>query len=129
MVAEVNWEGCHRRDRWRSIHPNCRMVVAEKVNEQVVTMMAPETIVEAREQVLTMTHYVKTSNRSHSICNRPLTPVTYTHICSDCCLAPVAYKRARTTRGWPPQLPLSMWTSGNGLLKHSLHKFFVTDVK
>jgi hypothetical protein len=30
------------------------MVVAEKVSEQVVTMTAPETIVEAREQVLTM---------------------------------------------------------------------------
>jgi hypothetical protein len=30
------------------------MVVAEKVSEQVVTMMAPETIVEAREKVLTM---------------------------------------------------------------------------
>jgi hypothetical protein len=55
MVAEVNWEGCHHRDRWSSVHPNCRMVVAEKVSEQVVTMTAPETIVEAREQVLTMT--------------------------------------------------------------------------
>jgi hypothetical protein len=32
-------------------------------------------------------------------------------------------------RGWPPQRPLPMWTSGNGLLKRSLHKFFVTDVK
>jgi hypothetical protein len=31
------------------------MVLAEKVSEQVVTMTAPETIVEAREQVLTMT--------------------------------------------------------------------------
>jgi hypothetical protein len=31
------------------------MVVAEKVSEQVVTMTAPETIVEAREQVLTTT--------------------------------------------------------------------------
>jgi hypothetical protein len=31
------------------------MVVAEKVNEQVVTMTAPETIVEAHEQILTMT--------------------------------------------------------------------------
>jgi hypothetical protein len=31
------------------------MVVAEKVSEQVVTMMAPETIVEAHEQILTMT--------------------------------------------------------------------------
>jgi hypothetical protein len=31
------------------------MVLAEKVSEQVVTMMAPETIAEAREQVLTMT--------------------------------------------------------------------------
>jgi hypothetical protein len=55
MVAEVNWEGCHHRDRCSSLHPNCRMVLAEKVSEHVVTMMAPETIVEAREQVLTMT--------------------------------------------------------------------------
>jgi hypothetical protein len=30
------------------------MVVAEKVSELVVMMTAPETIVEAREQVLTM---------------------------------------------------------------------------
>jgi hypothetical protein len=30
------------------------MVVAEKVSKQVVTMTAPEMIVEAREQVLTM---------------------------------------------------------------------------
>jgi hypothetical protein len=30
------------------------MVLVEKVSEQVVTMMAPETIVEAREKVLTM---------------------------------------------------------------------------
>jgi hypothetical protein len=30
------------------------MVVAEKVNEQVVTMTTPKTIVEAREKVLTM---------------------------------------------------------------------------
>jgi hypothetical protein len=54
MVAEVNWEGCHNRDRWSSVHPNSRIVVAEKVSEQVVTMTAPEMIVEAREQVLTM---------------------------------------------------------------------------
>jgi hypothetical protein len=31
------------------------MVVAEKVSEQIVMMTAPEMIVEAREQVLTMT--------------------------------------------------------------------------
>jgi hypothetical protein len=74
-------------------------------------------------------HYVKTSNRSRNICNGPLTPVTSTHICNGCCLAPVTYKRARTTLGWPPQCPLPMWTSGNGLLKCPLHKFFVTDVK
>jgi hypothetical protein len=30
------------------------MAVAEKVSEKVVTMTAPETIVEAHEQVLTM---------------------------------------------------------------------------
>jgi hypothetical protein len=41
--------------------------------------------------------YVKTSNRSRNICNRLLTPVTSTHICNSCCLAPVTYKRARTT--------------------------------
>jgi hypothetical protein len=43
-------------------------------------------------------HYVKTSNRSHNICNRPLTPVTYTHICC-CYLAPVTDKRGRSTPG------------------------------
>jgi hypothetical protein len=55
MVAEVNWEGFHHRDRYSFIHLNCCMVVAKKVSEQVVTMTAPETIVEAREQVLMMT--------------------------------------------------------------------------
>jgi hypothetical protein len=49
MVAEGNWEGCHHLDRWSSLLPNCHMVLAEKVSEQVVTMMAPEVIVEARE--------------------------------------------------------------------------------
>jgi hypothetical protein len=44
MVAEVNWEGCHHRDRWSFVHPNCRMVVADKVSEQVVLMTAPETM-------------------------------------------------------------------------------------
>jgi hypothetical protein len=44
-------------------------------------------------------HYVKTSNTSRSICNRPLTPVTSTHICNGCCLTPITYKRARTTPG------------------------------
>jgi hypothetical protein len=42
-------------------------------------------------------HYVKTSNRSCNICNRPLMPITSTHICNGCCLAPVTYKHARTT--------------------------------
>jgi hypothetical protein len=42
MVAVVNLEGCHHRDRWSSVHPNCRMVVAEKVSEQVVPMTASE---------------------------------------------------------------------------------------
>jgi hypothetical protein len=42
MVAEVNWEGCHHRDRWSSVHPNCGMVVTEKVSERVVPMTAPE---------------------------------------------------------------------------------------
>jgi hypothetical protein len=55
MVAEVNWEGYHHRDRWSPLHPNCRMVLAEKVSVQVVMMTSPEMIVEARDQVLTMT--------------------------------------------------------------------------
>jgi hypothetical protein len=63
MVAEVNWEGCHHRDRWSSLHPNCHMVLAEKVSEQVVTMTGPETIVEAREQVLTMTGRLQVVSR------------------------------------------------------------------
>jgi hypothetical protein len=32
-------------------------------------------------------------------------------------------------RGWPLQHPLPMWTFGIGLLKRSLHEFFVTDVE
>jgi hypothetical protein len=42
-------------------------------------------------------HYVKTSNRSCSIYNLPLTPVTCTHIGNGCYLAPVTYTGARTT--------------------------------
>jgi hypothetical protein len=34
-------------------------------------------------------HYVKTSNRSRIIYNGPLMPVTSTHFCSGCYLAPV----------------------------------------
>jgi hypothetical protein len=79
----------------------------------------------SRPFVTPTTHYVKTSNRSRNICNEPLTPNTSTHICR----ALVTHKHARTTRGWPPQCPLPMWTSGNRLLKHPLHKFFVIDVK
>jgi hypothetical protein len=72
---------------------------------------------------------VKTSNRPHNICNGLLTPVTCTHICNGCYLAPVTDKRGRPTPGWPPQCPLPMWSFGNGLLKCPLHEFFVTDVK
>jgi hypothetical protein len=52
-------------------------------------------------------HYVKTSNRSRSICNGPLTPITYTHICNVCCLAPVTYKRARMTAGLASTMPVT----------------------
>jgi hypothetical protein len=74
-------------------------------------------------------HYAKTSNRSCIICNGPLTPVTSTHICNGCCLAPITYSAPGRPGVWPPQRPLPMWTSGTGLLKRPLHKFFVTDVK
>jgi hypothetical protein len=40
-------------------------------------------------------HHVKTSNRSRSICNGPLWPVTSRNICNGCCLAPVTHKRGR----------------------------------
>jgi hypothetical protein len=53
------------------------------------------------------THYVKTSNRSRSICNGSLTPVTSTHICNGCHLAPVTYKRARTTPGLASTMPVT----------------------
>jgi hypothetical protein len=52
-------------------------------------------------------HYVKTSNRSRSICNGPLTPVTSTHICNGCCLAPVTYKRAKTNPGLASTMPVT----------------------
>jgi hypothetical protein len=57
---------------------------------------------------------------------RPLHPPTF--------VAVVVWRRLPISapgrlRGWPPQRPLPMWTSGNGLLKCPLHKFFVMDVK
>jgi hypothetical protein len=52
-------------------------------------------------------HYVKTSKRSHNICNGSLTSVTSTHICNGCCLAPVTYKRARTTPGLASTTPVT----------------------
>jgi hypothetical protein len=52
-------------------------------------------------------HYVKTSNRSRSICNEPLTPITSTHICNGCCLAPFTYKRARMTPGLATTTPVT----------------------
>jgi hypothetical protein len=55
----------------------------------------------------TREHYVKTSNRSHNICNGPLTPFTSTHICNGCCLAPVTYKRARMTPGLASTTPVT----------------------
>jgi hypothetical protein len=51
-------------------------------------------------------HYVKTSNSSRNICNGPLTPVTSTHIWNSCCVAPVTYKRARTTPGLASTRPV-----------------------
>jgi hypothetical protein len=52
-------------------------------------------------------HYVKTTNRSRNICNGPLMPVTSTHICNGCYLAPVTYKRARTTPGLASTTPIT----------------------
>jgi hypothetical protein len=51
--------------------------------------------------------YVKTSNRSRSICNGPLMPVTSTHLCNGCCLAPATYKCARTTTGLASTTPVT----------------------
>jgi hypothetical protein len=53
----------------------------------------------ASHQPSPTTHYVKTSNRSRSICNGPLTPITCTHICNGCYLVPVIDKRCRPTLG------------------------------
>jgi hypothetical protein len=94
---------------------------------RTTTVMSAQCII-TMENVRCSERYVKTTNRSHNICNRPLTPVTCTHIYSGCYLAPVAYKRGRSTLGLA-FAPLQMWTSGNDLLKRPLHEFFVTDVK
>jgi hypothetical protein len=50
---------------------------------------------------------VKSSNRSCSICNGPLTPLTSTHICNGCYLALVTDKRARTTLGLASTTPVT----------------------
>jgi hypothetical protein len=52
-------------------------------------------------------HYVKTSNRSHNICNGPLTPVTCTLICNDCYFAPVTDKCGRSTLGLASETPVT----------------------
>jgi hypothetical protein len=77
----------------------------------------------------TVLHYVKTSNRSRNICNGPLTPVTSTISVTVVIWRSLPISAPGRPPGWPPQRPLPMWTSGNWLLKHPLHKFFVTDVK
>jgi hypothetical protein len=56
---------------------------------------------------MTNAHYVKTSNRSHNICNGPLTPVTCTHICNSCCLAPITDKRGMPTPGLASAMPVT----------------------
>jgi hypothetical protein len=71
-------------------------------------------------------HYVKTSNRSRGICNGPLTLVTSVTVVVWHSLPIGAPGRPP---GWPPQRPLPIRTSSNGLLQRPLHKFFVTDVK
>jgi hypothetical protein len=55
----------------------------------------------------TRVHYVKTSNRSHNICNGPLTLVTCTHTCNGCYLAPVIDKRGRLTLGLASATPVT----------------------
>jgi hypothetical protein len=75
-------------------------ILADFVTEWTDTQLPPP-------QIQAKYHYVKTSNRSRSICNRPLTPVTSTHICIGCCLAPVTYKRARTTSGLASTTPVT----------------------
>jgi hypothetical protein len=52
-------------------------------------------------------HYVKTSNRSRSICNGTITPVTYTHISNGCYLAPVTDKHGGRTPGLASATPVT----------------------
>jgi hypothetical protein len=59
------------------------------------------------EETRKVDHYVKTSNRSRNICNGPLTPVTYTHICNGCYLAPITDKRGRPTLGLASATPVT----------------------
>jgi hypothetical protein len=61
----------------------------------------------SRRTQASKSHYVKTSNRSRSICNGPLTPITSTHTCNSCCLASVTYKRARMTPGLASTTPVT----------------------
>jgi hypothetical protein len=74
-------------------------------------------------------HYVKPEIGSRSTCNGSLTPVTCTHICNGCYLAPVTHKRGRTAPGFATTTHVTNEDYGNRLLKRLLHEFFVTDVK
>jgi hypothetical protein len=77
----------------------------EYIREDALALgLAPKPPTRAR---LWESHYVKTSNRSRSICNGSLTPVTCTHICNSCCLAPVTHKRGRPTPGLASTMPVT----------------------
>jgi hypothetical protein len=73
--------------------------------------------------------YVKTLNRSRSICNGSKHVLHVPTSVMVVTWRPLQISAAGRPRGWPPQRPLQMWTSGNGLLKRLLHEFSVTDVK
>jgi hypothetical protein len=61
----------------------------------------------AKGRAITNIHYVKTSNRSRSVCNGPLTTIACTHICNNCYLAPVTDKRGRSTPGLASATPVT----------------------
>jgi hypothetical protein len=109
---------CFRKD-WKDVvwfeqrlvvlvDPELRKQIFDEIfQNSLFTLGAPKCIKIWGKTFGGQTHYVKTSNRSRNICNGPLTPVTSTHICNGCCLAPVTYKSAKMTRGLASTTPVT----------------------
>jgi hypothetical protein len=79
-----------------------------KLRRRATHSAATNSTIQVHFHIRTITyHYLKTSNRSRNIVTGPYSHVTSTHIRNGCWLAPVTYKRVRTTPGLASTTPVT----------------------